>query len=461
MPGNWTKLVGMPQVGGGGGPDGCRTIMPGEGPFDCINATQDGLMTTLDAIEPEGCGTMAFQPTYWQAATGGDGLSATRDTLDHTTAHLEQFVAPAIQAVCSRSAALSSTFTTPPGVGTQSMGSGIPQPLGTVAACQHHSIQPAFGCATEVRPQSHMHSLPLPLPPPPPPPAERVEFDVPLAMAGVAQSTPQQAQVPGAAPLHATAAAAPAPTAAPQHVPGSIAASSPYGQSCADNPVKVREAWAQDSILEIFSGSTGRWHVAHVIGVTQFPGTPDVLTLQYYLDDGAKNKSLYRNDHQLALFGVHTAGSVPPGCKIVPSQSRLGQSVFLNTNTGVKYETVEQVWMVYFQHMDMEIERGQDGPMEAPAELTRGSMQPQPMSTQATAFAHTPAQLQRHVPTKQTGGKVASLSCPNQAANASSDVERAWAQQGMNLAAGLLGRQKGGVASGHAGLTPALTKFEL
>merc|ERR1719487_1844624 len=119
MPGNWTKLVGMPQVGGGSGPDGCRTIMPGEGPFDVIPTAQDGLMTTLDAIEPEGCATMAFQPSYWHGAAAADGLSATRDTLDHTTAHLEQFVVPATQAARCGAAAMNSTMTAPIGVGAQ------------------------------------------------------------------------------------------------------------------------------------------------------------------------------------------------------------------------------------------------------------------------------------------------------------------------------------------------------
>jgi hypothetical protein len=112
-----------------------------------------------------------------------------------------------------------------------------------------------------------------------------------------------------------------------------------------------RAAWTKDSILEIYSASNKQWHVAHVVWVAQSSVGPDVLTVLFYQDDGAKNKSVYRNDHQMAPLGTHTAGLLPPGSRAVSSQSRPGQSSFLDIATGVKYETVEQVWRVHFERL--------------------------------------------------------------------------------------------------------------
>jgi TolA-binding protein len=125
----------------------------------------------------------------------------------------------------------------------------------------------------------------------------------------------------------------------------------PRPRVCTQDDVVQRAAWAKDSILEIYSASSGMWNVAHVIWIAKSSSGPEVLTLQFYQEDGAKNKSLYRNDHQMAPLGTHTMGKLPPGCQLVSSQSRPGQTSYMDTLTGVRYETVEQVWKVRFERM--------------------------------------------------------------------------------------------------------------
>mmetsp|Transcript_576 Transcript_576/g.928 ORF Transcript_576/g.928 Transcript_576/m.928 type:complete len:583 (-) Transcript_576:83-1831(-) len=118
----------------------------------------------------------------------------------------------------------------------------------------------------------------------------------------------------------------------------------------APHEAKVRAAWDVGSILEIYSSSAGRWHVSHVTKVERGSG-PDVLTMQFYVDDGAKNKALYRTDPQLAPFGTRTWGELPAGMEVKPSQNRPGQFVCFDTRTGVKYESPELAWAWYFDQM--------------------------------------------------------------------------------------------------------------
>jgi hypothetical protein len=103
-----------------------------------------------------------------------------------------------------------------------------------------------------------------------------------------------------------------------------------------------------ESVIEIYSASSDRWNVAHVVWIAKSTAGPEVLTLQFYQEDGPKNKSLYRNDHQLAPYGTHCGGEKPPGCQVVSSQSRPGQFSYLDSS-GMKYETLEQVWKKYFE----------------------------------------------------------------------------------------------------------------
>jgi len=171
-----------------------------------------------------------------------------------------------------------------------------------------------------------------------------------------------------------------------------------------------------ESVLEIFSASTGSWKVAHVICVATAAAGPDVLTLQFYADDGAKNKALYRNDHQLAPLGVNTAGVLPPGCQMVPSQSRPGQSAFLDTLTGSKYETAEQVWKIHFERLAQA-----DAAAAPPALQSLNGLHPTmsfPMEAPATATFWGLPQVGVAAP-KKDGGKVPLPAFLQQAASVS------------------------------------------
>lgn len=357
MPGTWTAL-GAPQILGADvdAADGCRTICPGEGPFD--GPAQANLMTTLDTIEPmEMVGGMPHS-TMGYGANHGDGLSATLDTLEGPSGLPESLLRnlPSVH----NGAPLIGTLGALPGHAALQpshviqMASSPPpcalQPLGTIAACSSESPCPVAQ---------------QPLPPPPPPPRHE-----PPAF----QSTPPVAPAPP-----------PPSVAAPiEHLPNARAAAPdtariPSGLPSRQNDAKLREAWNMESVLEIFSASTGCWNVAHVIWVAQSNGGPDILTLQYYLEDGAKNKSLYRNDHQLAPFGAHT-NALPPNCQATPSQSRPGQMSYLNTETNVKYETPEQVWNIHFERLSA-VHAAQHPPLappEASAPLSSAALMPTP-----------------------------------------------------------------------------------
>lgn len=420
MPGSWSNLA-SPQVDDIG-----RTMVPGEGPFDLPRPAPDGLMTTLDCIEPEGFATSAFQPCAWQsiaahgdggAAVGGqktvtflpsndtDLLSTTLDTLDHTTSHLDSLViAPLSATMPNAPQDLNGTMAmvvAPSCNGPQSM------PLGTAGMCagqglsQPKSMPPTYGSclSAEKAIQAPTHLLP----PPPPPAAARIDFGSPL---------PQPAQ--GAC--------------------ASTASGAPIGfRGCPDD-AKLRDAWTTESVLEIYSGSTGRWYVAHVVWVAS-SGGPDILTLQFYPEEGAKNKALYRNDHQLAPLGVHTAGTMPPGCIVVPSQSRPGQSSFVDASTGVKYETVDQVWKIHLERLGAAAAPQAPQGVNGLAPPTHSPAQP-PAQHIPEAFTHMLPHLQAHMGSsaaavavaaataapREAGGKVALPSFGEQIAPVSQPV---------------------------------------
>merc|ERR1719195_146545 len=109
-----------------------------------------------------------------------------------------------------------------------------------------------------------------------------------------------------------------------------------------------------DSILEVFSATTGRWYPARIVqALPAQPGAEgqEVLTVQFYVDDEAKQKSMYRGDQHLAALGTHLGGELPPGFEIKPSQSRPGQLVYLDATTGMKYASPELAWRLHFDRM--------------------------------------------------------------------------------------------------------------
>jgi hypothetical protein len=115
-----------------------------------------------------------------------------------------------------------------------------------------------------------------------------------------------------------------------------------------------RTLWKQGSVIEIFSASAERWYPALLLRTQKGEnGMPDVVTLQFWLrTDEAKQKSLYINDGQhLAPLGTHLGNELPPGFCLKPSQSRPGQSVFMDMTTGTKYQTAELAWQTYFRRL--------------------------------------------------------------------------------------------------------------
>lgn len=152
-------------------------------------------------------------------------------------------------------------------------------------------------------------------------------------------TTMQPSGMQASAVPSATCAALPIPPATPTPAPPA-------------NDEAERSMWRQGSILEIYSGSNVRWYPALLLRVQPGQGTPDVLTMQFWINDAdAKQKSLYRSDQQLAPLATHLRGELPPGFSLKPSQSRPGQHVFMDMTTGTKYQTVELAWQTHFQRL--------------------------------------------------------------------------------------------------------------
>lgn len=112
--------------------------------------------------------------------------------------------------------------------------------------------------------------------------------------------------------------------------------------------VSVRAGWVVGSVVEVFSGSQQRWFVGCV---AQDEGD-NILTVQF--EDGSpelKQKSLTRNDTNLAVFGSKTEKPtpLPAAFNAVPSQSRAGQFSYVDSVTGVRYGNAELAWQVHFE----------------------------------------------------------------------------------------------------------------
>mmetsp|Transcript_13057 Transcript_13057/g.29671 ORF Transcript_13057/g.29671 Transcript_13057/m.29671 type:complete len:549 (-) Transcript_13057:9-1655(-) len=109
----------------------------------------------------------------------------------------------------------------------------------------------------------------------------------------------------------------------------------------------IRMSWKYGAILEVYSASAHRWYPARVAQVDE-EGT---LTVLFYIDGEAKQKTMGAMDSQLCPYGVHTTGDLPPGFHIKPSQSRPGQVVYLDATTGQKYATPELAWEMHFERL--------------------------------------------------------------------------------------------------------------
>mmetsp|Transcript_47130 Transcript_47130/g.74459 ORF Transcript_47130/g.74459 Transcript_47130/m.74459 type:complete len:488 (-) Transcript_47130:190-1653(-) len=229
-------------------------------------------------------------------------------------------------------------------------------------------------------------SLPMPdwnaqlstLPPPPPPPPRT-------------NSTQQKPFQQAPPPLASTQAS---PSFPAQQAPPPVAAQQ------MGNEELQRNTWTQGSVLEIFSSSSNRWYPALLLKVIKGNGTPDVLTLQFWLStDEAKQKSLYRNDaQQLSLLGTHLGGELPPGFCVKPSASRPGQSVFLDQTTGMKYQTAELAWQTYFKRLLERPAAGMDTVCQLPhAQSMAVASQQMPANNYSQNVAHpVPPTQQEH-----------------------------------------------------------------
>jgi len=72
-----------------------------------------------------------------------------------------------------------------------------------------------------------------------------------------------------------------------------------------------RLKWGVGSLVEVYSVSASRWHAGYITDVALFSSGQDVLTVQFFSGDGFKQKSLYRNDCQLAPYGSHVNAATP------------------------------------------------------------------------------------------------------------------------------------------------------
>lgn len=136
----------------------------------------------------------------------------------------------------------------------------------------------------------------------------------------------------------------------PQHSHASTASATASRAAAQVHPVEQRQAWGIGSIVEVFSVTTQRWYVASIVQAAKSNG-PDLLTVQFCRDGGPQMKQIFRTDAYLDVLGSHTAGEIPPGFQTLPSQSRPGQLVYLDTASNKKYSTVDLAWRLHFDRL--------------------------------------------------------------------------------------------------------------
>jgi len=131
------------------------------------------------------------------------------------------------------------------------------------------------------------------------------------------------------------------------YTPSNVGSSAPRSLNVGEE-LKMREAWAVGSILEVFSSSAAKWYIAQLAQVGE-TATAHMITVQFVSDNGQiMQKSMPRSDVQLATFGRNTR-QMPPNFQKVGSESRPGQFSYQDSATGQKYQTKELAWENYYR----------------------------------------------------------------------------------------------------------------
>jgi hypothetical protein len=285
--------------------------------------------------------------------------------------------------------------------------------------------------------------------PPPPPPSASFPLQQPEGpQVCPAASFPAVPEATTAMVTQADLAAAPAAAAPPAAAPSPAA-------------MQNRDSWRQGSILEIYSGSTGRWYPSLLLRVQRGEGTPDVLTMQFWLNAGdAKQKSLYRNDYQqLMPLGSNLEGELPAGFCLKPSQSRPGHSVFQDMTTGMKYQTAELAWQTHFQRLlEQPSATGQETVAHLASSHSMSTLQQHGYASGKQEYGHAPAagltteygsdvgQAGQAMTSAAEGlsteyGPASQQRKQLQQLQAASPAEKRWQSHGAQLAAEVAGRR--------------------
>eukprot|EP00440_Ansanella_granifera_P064749 gb/GFBE01070203.1/.p1 GENE.gb/GFBE01070203.1/~~gb/GFBE01070203.1/.p1 ORF type:complete len:304 (+),score=34.62 gb/GFBE01070203.1/:1-912(+) len=112
--------------------------------------------------------------------------------------------------------------------------------------------------------------------------------------------------------------------------------------------LRQRKGWGPGAVVEVFSGTFGRWLVALVTKVSE---DRQSVVVQFCSSDGAPlMKTLLRSDVQLAVFGSHT-NELPPNVREVPSQTRPGQTSYLDQARGLKFAALDDAWRSHFEQL--------------------------------------------------------------------------------------------------------------
>jgi len=156
--------------------------------------------------------------------------------------------------------------------------------------------------------------------------------------------------------------------------------------------VEQRQAWVVGSVLEVFSATNQCWYVASVGQAAQTNGQ-DMLTVQFCRDGEPQMKHVFRTDALLDVLGSHTAGEIPAGFQTLPSQSRPGQLVYLDTVTNKKYSTVDLAWKLHFDRLSKSSPSGMPASASHPAtpsyaQAQQSAVQCQPLQGHAQGSQH-------------------------------------------------------------------------